>query len=1148
MATAEKTVSALINRQLPDFIRADHPKFKQFLEAYYRWLEDETKGNTVYHIMRSGEYRDIDNTLDPFIRLFKQELLPYFPERSELDLVKILKGARNFYVKKGSEESVKWLFRVLFNQDIEIYYPKEQILIASDGKWKLPQAFQLTLSANNQSIDPNLLEKHKATGSISKATCTIESANKTIDRTFGNEILEMYVSNVDKSFVNGENLEIPYVDENGVEQLFTEKIIGAISNIFVDSNIRTDPQQKRRGLSYNIGDPVVVFGGLSNSVDAKDAIAEVGNVTVGSIEGLSVVFPGYGYRVYSNTEAIVYSSPSDDPSANARTDIRVAGVNTTEAGNSQERFVETITVDMIPIELMANTLISNSDYRVLTLNNRNIIITVNNDGDPWYANERVYANGGSYETANFTAQILTANTGWAGGPAQIILYNVANTVPLTTTGFLVGTDKLISTQSGSVFNVTTVNDEELNLDANSQILQALKFETLTTGGIALYNIINGGFGFRQTPSVETTSYYDTYIAQNYDYGTDDHKQWRLPLNAFGKIAHVYINNPGTGYTNGDVIEVLGRGYGFVGTVTVNGSGSIISTTITDRGEGYIGEKTANVVSGTGVGAVLTPYGFGEGVVVSVETGAIGRVKDVRLVYRGFDYIDAPIVSLKVMDMVIVAILESENLVEGERVYQGDTLETATFQGIVKSYNRSTRLLRLFNYSGRFERTLPLTSQGGVVFTVDTASNVPAPDSDAYLQFKLTGLPNPWVYGNGKAKAYAEFFEGLIKFNGFYLNTDGFLSSDKKLQDANVYHNYSYIIESEKSLAEYKNSMMDIVHPIGMSMLSRTITRSELSGIITPEGIVYTIPATTGTTVTVANSKSNVVTGVGTTFTDTANAAVGDLFWLKDVDNASRSQIKVITAIDSATQLKVESDFTYMGQGTITTNNDVLVYVSGNSDEVQSFIQTNDNVTFNVFTANVYGDYTGTVNVAAGSNVVYGTTTSFLTHAAVGQWIKVSHLANIAQTGLVTTNTDTVKIVGTSTLFTSELDVGDLIVINSQVKSVVNIANDTIMNVNSVFTSNTIEQNFYMYNVPVDDIRTVVSVANNTYLTTNANFTYSKNNSTYTRRQNIQTLRVTGTSGNTITLNTAANGTVTIPYKVIPDYTGSYTYEIIKVTD
>ena len=394
MATSEKTISALVSRQLPEFVRADHPQFKRFLELYYEWLEDESKGNTVYHIMNSGKLRDIDETLDPFIRLFKQELLPYFPENSQLDLVKILKGAREFYVKKGSVESVKWLFRVLYGIDVEVYYPKQQILIASDGKWKLPQAFQLTLSDANQGINPNLLERHTATGSISKATCVIESANKTIDRTRGTEILEMYVSNVTREFTNGENLDIPYVDENGVEQLFSEKIIGSISNILVDSNIRTDPQQKRRGLLYNVGDPIVVTGGLADTLTADAADAIVGNVSVGSIEGLSVTFPGYGYRTYSNTEAVVFRTTGDDPNANLSTDIRVVGID-------EINYAETISVDLMPIEYLAATLISSADYAVFTGNNRNIVITVDNDGDLWTGNEYVYANGNNYASANF---------------------------------------------------------------------------------------------------------------------------------------------------------------------------------------------------------------------------------------------------------------------------------------------------------------------------------------------------------------------------------------------------------------------------------------------------------------------------------------------------------------------------------------------------------------------------------------------------------------------------------------------------------------------------------------------------------------------------------------------------------------------------
>jgi len=992
MATAEKTVSALINRQLPDFVRAGSPQYKRFLELYYEFMEDETAGNTVYHILKSGEYRDIDETLPSFIRLFKKELLPYFPETSTLDLVKILKSAREFYVKKGSVESVQWLFRTLFGEDIEIYYPKEQILIASDGKWKLPQAFNLTLSAANESIDVNLLEKHKAEGSISKATCVIESANRTIDRTFGTEILELYVSNVDKEFTNGENLVIEYVDENGIVQTFSERIIGSISGIRVDSDILTDPQQKRRGLLYNVGDPVVVYGGLATTAEANDAVAVVGNVTVGSIEGLSVVFGGYGYRTYSNTESIVYSSAGDDPNANLSTDIRVAGINELIGNTSQNSFAETINVDLLPIEWVANTLLSDDDWAGFSGHSNLALVQVDTGdaGEVWYNNEHVYANGGSFETANFTAKVATANTGWAGGPQDIILYNIANTVPLTTTGFLVGQNTLIGVSSGATLNVGAILDETLNVNLTSTIVSALKYEELATGAVALYNIINGGYGFRATPTISTESYYDTIWSSNYAYGTDEQAAYRQLLGAFGKIAHIYIDNPGDGYANGDTVTVSGRGYGFSGNVVVDANGAITSVNILDRGEGYSGgttQRSVSVSTAGGANASMTAYGFGEGVTVGVETGAIGRVRDVRMISRGFDYISEPLVSFKVVDMTIQGVSEAQNLSEGERVYQGDTLETAVFQGIVKSFTRSTNLLRLFNYSGNsfsnFNDSLEFTSEGGVTFTVNTAATVPAPTTYPAAVI-ATGLPNPYWYGNGKAKGVAIFYQGLIAFPGFYLNTDGFPSSDKRLQDGRVYQNYSYVVESEKSLSEYHDSMNDIVHPIGMLMLSRTITRSQLPIGMQTESVVYISPdVVENSSITIANTYSNVVTGSNTFFANGSSnigaANVGDMLYVYMIGTFWQNQAKLITAINSNTELEVESDFVQIGEGRISleSGNDTAVIV-GNSHRLDTFLKTNDEIKVNtggVEVSQVVAIFANTItlNTTAGntvSNVVY----------------------------------------------------------------------------------------------------------------------------------------------------------------------------------
>lgn len=53
-------------------------------------------------------------------------------EVNERLLIKIIK---QFNITKGTEASYRFLFRLLFNEEIEIFYPNQNILKPSDGKW-----------------------------------------------------------------------------------------------------------------------------------------------------------------------------------------------------------------------------------------------------------------------------------------------------------------------------------------------------------------------------------------------------------------------------------------------------------------------------------------------------------------------------------------------------------------------------------------------------------------------------------------------------------------------------------------------------------------------------------------------------------------------------------------------------------------------------------------------------------------------------------------------------------------------------------------------------------------------------------------------------------------------------------------------------
>ena len=319
-------ISFIVKNQLPEFIREDldnnYEKFVAFVKAYYEWLEEENGITTESRSLLS--YADIDKTSEEFVQYFTKKFLPYFPEDLINDKAKLIKTVNDFYAKKGSIESLKFLFRILYNEDIEIVLPKENILRASDGKWRIPQALRLRIENTASNFDLSTIVKRLAIGRESKARCVIEGAYRTIEVGTGSEIIEVYVSNVRGIFQNDELLDVTYIDDNGNEGiLLSERIIGALSNIRINS--------RYRGLRYKPGDPVVLIGGLSDEpgLAISEAEAEVKEVTDGRLQTVAVSKGGFGFRIKPNTEVDIIPVAVDV----ARGDVVDAVVEVTEIAN-----------------------------------------------------------------------------------------------------------------------------------------------------------------------------------------------------------------------------------------------------------------------------------------------------------------------------------------------------------------------------------------------------------------------------------------------------------------------------------------------------------------------------------------------------------------------------------------------------------------------------------------------------------------------------------------------------------------------------------------------------------------------------------------------------------------------------------------------
>lgn len=111
-------------------------------------------------------------------------------------------------------------------------------------------------------------------------------------------------------------------------------------------------------------------------------------------------------------------------------------------------------------------------------------------------------------------------------------------------------------------------------------------------------------------------------------------------------------------------------------------------------------------------------------------------------------------------------------------------------------------------------------------------------------------------------------DGVIEEEGYYLNTDGHVSSTGKLQDNHYYQDFSYEIETGVSTNFYRDSTTEYLHPVGTKMFGRYMWETDVPVMPTlpPHNIRYDyhqdgpfiISAAAVETLTVAEGIRNVI--------------------------------------------------------------------------------------------------------------------------------------------------------------------------------------------------------------------------------------------------------------------------------------------------
>jgi hypothetical protein len=883
-------ISPLVSNQLPGFVRDEHSKFITFVEKYYEWAESNNNFLKVSDDLKQAQ--DLDLSSEMFLQQIKNEFLPYFPEIVKLDRRKLLKLINQFYNSKGTPNSLKFLFRVLFDEEIDVYFPKDDILKASDGKWVLPLALRIETTDNNIfNIENNLI-----TGLQSKSTAFVEKVTRSVDRQLGISYIELYVSNIEKRFLTGETIVSTYTNNSGVDVTVSGTLIGSLSEINIDPN--------NRGLYYNSydantgyqGDPVTIVGGLNpTSSNPVGALATVGETTKGGITDIVVLNGGYGFRKlenFANSSSVQFTGGFENVNFGTEAFARI-------------------------------TLLDEGQFRTLNVSNTSI--------------ETIYTQPLSNLENNIISTVAT-------------LQNI-NVYPISFVSLVSGGGGYIGKPTTDVLSFYSEESNDVLMASGLNITKGTNFifdplQTFTNlfepGDIAKLYIRNRLEKIVNVTNVTATQIFFDEFFPNDVFGVELYKLLRRNLKQIGSLGRINIVDGGDNYQVGDYLTFTGgSGYGANAQVTSihtsnNGIKSVTFNETIDYirgGEGYNSQELSNtfvsVNSANGSNSILQVTEIlGDGESLDLSTSRVGAISKLRIQSYGYDYVASPTISLKNGDLVLSNVTTGQVFISNTKIYQGNSNLLPDFSATVDKYDSASKTLRIFDYKGTINAAALIYSDDGLI--------------DAEISSYL-------FYGDGKAKATASFENGLIRIPGIYINSDGQVSSDKKIQDSKKYHNYSYIINTQNDYIKFKNSLNDIVHPIGTkTFVNRTDnniedtihtieSNSKYEILLTDyynvnnSNIITTSNATINLSLFVENGDYLIVNNLERQIIGTGNVSVGSNVVVGSNTNFLNDvQIGSYIRFNGNTELVVDvtGDYRVITQNTFGISaNDITLYVS-----------------------------------------------------------------------------------------------------------------------------------------------------------------------------------------------------------------------------
>ena len=304
------------------------------------------KANPVQNIQQLLDYADVDNSLFEFFDQIKESFMNTIPNSLASGVSKrnLVKSIRDLYAAKGTSEGHKIFMRLLLDESANIFYPNENMLRVSDGKWSSRKLIRVSTNGSGSGEET---VNQVITGQTSGATAVVASASTFQQGT--TSVIELALEDISQGnpFVTGE--EIKCISNSlDLEVSFTVKTIINQANL------------ENAGILHSASEAAVI------DTDKGNGFADVlvNSLKRGSVSDTFIQTAGSGYRI---GEKVQFSTAGGTNQAKGIISIVGGGIELetatdTTSGSLLKEIGTTRTAEEFNIQLESNTILDGPYY------------------------------------------------------------------------------------------------------------------------------------------------------------------------------------------------------------------------------------------------------------------------------------------------------------------------------------------------------------------------------------------------------------------------------------------------------------------------------------------------------------------------------------------------------------------------------------------------------------------------------------------------------------------------------------------------------------------------------------------------------------------------------------------------------------------